>query len=123
MRILPLLLVFLAVGCAGRKKAYSEVDKRDYYSVNKSSVKFLGRTFKEDPRMVRESFRNNWSWSELRRQNARLQKSSVKFLGESLVALEKDNAKHAWTVGLPRELRDKKDFWRSVRFGFLDSGE
>ncbi|MHC4941212.1 MAG: hypothetical protein ACYTHK_19940 [Planctomycetota bacterium] len=123
MRLVVLLLLPLAVACASKKKNYTEVQKRDYYSMNKASVSYLGETFRQEPRLAKESFKRNWNWSQLRRQNAKIQKTSVSFLGESLVALEWENAKFAWTKGLPRELRDKKDFWASVRFGFLDSGE
>ena len=115
------LLLFLGIGCAGRKKNYSEVEKRDYYSVNKSSVAFLTETFRRDRRTRKESFRQNYDWSALRRENARIQKESVKFVGGALSWGELKNAKQAWTVGLPRELKGPDDFWASVRFGFLDS--
>ena len=121
--LVALLLLPLAVACASKKKNFSEVEKRDYYSLNKHSAKYLGETFKQEPRLIKESFQRNWNMSENRRVNATVQKDSVKFAGSSLTALEWENAKRAWGVGLPRELRDKKDFGGSVRFGFLDSGD
>ncbi|MHC4449027.1 MAG: hypothetical protein ACYS0E_02635 [Planctomycetota bacterium] len=121
--LVALLLLPLAVACASKKKNFSEVEKRDYYSLNKHSAKYLGETFKQEPRLIKESFQRNWNMSENRRVNATVQKDSVKFAGSSLTALEWENTKRSWGVGLPRELRDKKDFWGSVRFGFLDSGE
>ena len=120
--LVALLLLPLAVACASKKKNFSEVGKRDYYSLNKHSVRFLGDTFKQEPRLIKESFQRNWNMSENRRDNAAVQKESLHFLGTSLTALEWENAKRAWGVGLPRELRDKKNFGESVRFGFLDSG-
>jgi hypothetical protein len=123
MRIAPLVLLPLLVACASRKEAYVVPHKRDYYSINKSSVKFLLDGARSDRRLRKENFRRNWNWSELRRQNARIRKESLSFLGKSLTALEWEAAKQAWTVDLPRELKPTTNFGDSVRFGFLDSGD
>jgi len=123
MRLALLLLLPLAACASHRPEPYREPRKRDYHSLNKSSLAFLRETGRQERELRKRNFRRNWNWKELRRQNRRIAKESVKFFGESLFALELETAKEAWGRGLWRELRDKKDFWGSVRFGLLDSGD
>jgi len=123
------LLVLMSSGLvackSGPKEPYGDQRKRDYYSSNKRSVSFLMDSFRQDRVERRENQRQFWNWSEIRADNKRIRKESVRFFVESLALGEIDNFKRAWGTGLPRELRgvETRSFGESVRFGFLDSGD
>jgi hypothetical protein len=119
------VLIVLASGCASGKKApYHEQKRgRDYYSVNKESASFVFETFRQDWSARREHSKAMWTVHELREKNARLRKESVAFTWSSLKAGEVESWKAAWTELFPDMLKGPEDFWASVRFGLLDSGD
>ena len=116
-------IAILFAGCSSQKPAVRTDEKRDYYSLNKSSVKFLFGTFSQDRRLRRAGQKRIWNPGELRRENAQIQKDSISFLWDSLKAEEWTNTKQAWGTDLWRELMPEVNYWSSARFGFLDSGD
>ena len=120
----PVLLAIIALAlllpaCASQKKPYRNVSGRDYSSVNKRSIAFLGEGIRDNKRLRKQV----WPWSELWTENARNRKQSLSFLGSSLALGEIENMKTTWGNDFPNELKGPDDFWASLRFGFLDSGE
>ena len=127
MRILTLAaLLFALTACSSAPKdPYGDKRKRDYYSANKHSVKFLWEGVRQNQRVRRDTFRDFWNVRELRRENAANQAHSIRFLGESLWDKEVENFKIAWGQDLPDGLLNRKTgkFMENVRFGFLDRGD
>ncbi|MHC4952746.1 MAG: hypothetical protein ACYTGZ_02560 [Planctomycetota bacterium] len=121
-RLVPLaalLVALLLPACKSDKKSYSHVSRRDYYSLNKTSVAFLGEGIRES----KWHRKNVWDWGDLWTENARNRKEGLAFLGSSLARHEIENMKVTWGEDFPEHIRGHTEFWRSVRFGFLDSGE
>ena len=117
------LMVTLVGACSSQKPAVRTIEKRDYSSANTSSIKFLMDTFREDAEERRMGSKRMWSWGDRRRENAWIQKKSLAFLWEALTVEEWTNTKQAWGTDLGRELMPEVNYWKSARFGFLDSDE
>lgn len=115
--IIPLLLL-CAIGCKSKGKVY-----RDYRSNRDASLDFLSETFKEGEEMRQESWRETWQVKQRTAENKVESKQSVAFFWESIHAESRENAREALKQ-LNEEFRiDSDEYWRRVRFGFLDSGD
>ena len=128
-RVLILLLpLFAVLGCRSRGEPQAPskpAPKHDYGSINASSLEFLRETFDESRAMSRRELREWSTGSRARREKNKLStRRSLSFLGESLTTLERGNTR-AMGSNVADEFagRNVPDFWASVRFGFLDSGE
>jgi len=128
MRVPVLVLLAAALvlgsGCASKRKAAYNPERSglDYYSANKSSVKFLLDTFRFDRGLRRQNKVRMWGKGEKRREAAAVQRESLKFLWDALKAGEAESWKHTWTEQFPEMLKGPDNFVESVRFGLLDSG-
>ncbi len=132
--LILLVLFTLAVpGCrsartgdarTGDARRRGEHPERDYLSINRTSRVFLKDTSRQSRKMARQNLRDG---SEFRRGTpgyVRTQrKQGLAFGADSIRKGDRENTRGMW-AGLKRELAwDRDAFWRSVRFGHLDTGD
>ena len=111
MKSAALLLAFvlLGTGCAGR----------DYHSINRRSWQFLKEGVRKSPAIRRQSLD---SYKGVGTQNKANSSHSVKYFWDTFFGDEKEN----WRKMVEAIREEKKPAGarsRSVRFGFVDSGE
>jgi hypothetical protein len=109
-------VVCLVVALAGCRSS------RDYRSLNRTSTAFLFETFREGNQLRKKNLKQDVAFSQRAPQNRMLRKTSREFAWESFWIEEWSG----WSeIAHAREVEKKpmSERMRSVRFGFLDTGD
>ena len=112
------VLVLAAAGCRSSR----ERPDRDYTSLNRSSVDYLFETFREGSKMRKKNLKQTLAFSQRAPENRRIRKESAAYAWQTLWMDEGDGFKRMWR-GAGNELKPEGERARSMRFGFLDTGE
>ena len=120
MRNLVLLLLLIAlVGC---RSGHQKKPQRDYTSINRSSRLFMSSMARRNRKLREQSWKDATDFDRRAAFNRRLNREGRTFAWEAITAQNRRSTRVMWSA-VKQESRRKEDFWKSVRFGFLDSGE
>lgn len=117
------LLAALAAACFGCRSARRDEPRRDYMSLNRSSVAFLRETGREGRELRRANLKQTLAFSKRRASNKDQRKKGRRYAWESFLMGTKQGLRDM-IRGAKREVRvDREEIGRSMRFGLLDSGD
>jgi len=120
MRAVALFAVLLAA-TAGCRSSRERPD-RDYTSLNRSSLDYLFETFRDGSRLRKKNLKQAVAFSQRAPENRRIRRESVAYAWHSFWMDEGKGFQKIWR-GLGNEIKPEGDRGRSLRFGFLDTGE
>jgi len=119
--LLPLLLA-CAAGCRS-KPPRAEAPRRDYLSVNRAGLEFMGETLRESRALRRKNLGISLEMKRREQENRMHRKEGLAFAAGTILGDERTRAGELWEA-LRRNAREETaDHAASRRFGFLDSGD
>ena len=117
------LLWIPLLALAACRSSRSEPPRRDFLSINRSSVAFVKETRRDSREMRRDNLRTITDWGARKEFRTNQRRKGRSFAVESTFASVFDEARNTWRM--TKEGLDRKpgQFGRSIRLGWLDSGE
>jgi hypothetical protein len=118
----PLLLALLLLPALAGCKSSRERPDRDYTSLNRTSKDFLFETFREGNKLRRKNLKQDLAFSQRAPQNRMLRRTSRQYGWGSFWWEEWSGLREIWAA-FGNERKGAKERLRSMRFGFLDTGD
>jgi hypothetical protein len=120
VRRLALLALLAVAACRSSKP---DAPKRDYRSINRTSVAFVKETYRKGKAMRKENLATITDWGAQKERRKAERKWCRTYAAETTFGSVFSESLITWRDVKRETDFNRESFRRSVRFGFLDSGE